>query len=280
MRRTPDFPGLDSLLLGALSEDIGSGDITARCCIAADAVSRGSFKAKDNGVICGLGVAARVFELLDGDIEMEALASDGDIAAPGDTIAEIRGPSRGILAGERVALNLLRHLSGISTLTADAVSRVAGYGTRIADTRKTTPGLRALEKYAVVCGGGTNHRFGLYDGILIKDNHIVAAGGIAAAVASARKNAPHTLKIEVEAETLEQVSQAISAGADIIMLDNMTARQMSEAVSLIGGRALTEASGNMGDRDLSETASTGVDIISIGALTHSVRALDISLKFY
>ncbi|MDR2665274.1 MAG: carboxylating nicotinate-nucleotide diphosphorylase [Oscillospiraceae bacterium] len=280
MRRSPDFPGLDSLLLGALSEDIGSGDVTSRCCVPAQAVSRGSFNAKDSGVICGLGIAARVYELLDADVEMVALAADGDTAKPGDSIAEIFGASRSILAGERVALNLLRHLSGISTQTAEAVRRTAGYGTRITDTRKTTPGLRALEKYAVTCGGGTNHRFGLYDGILIKDNHISAAGGIAAAVALARMNSPHTLKIEVEAETLDQVAQAVDSGADIIMLDNMSTQQMSEAVRFIGGRALTEASGNMGDRDLAEVASTGVDIISIGALTHSVRALDISLKFF
>jgi nicotinate-nucleotide pyrophosphorylase (carboxylating) len=274
-----EYPDIDELLLEALREDIGSGDVTSRCCVPEDAVSSGVFRAKEAGVICGLGAAARVFELLDGAVAFKALTSDGDELGDGDARAEIYGPSRSILAGERTALNLLRRLSGIATRTAAAVKCAEGSGARITDTRKTTPGLRALEKYAVRCGGGFNHRFGLYDGILIKDNHIAAAGGVAEAIARAQQNAPHTLKIEVETETIEQVAQALEAGADIIMLDNMTTPQMAEAVRLIGGRALTEASGNIGDRDVAAVAGTGVDIISIGALTHSVREMDISLKF-
>jgi nicotinate-nucleotide pyrophosphorylase (carboxylating) len=274
-----EYGDWDGLLTAALAEDIGSGDITTRCCVSEDAVSSGTFRTREPGVICGLGVAARVFGLLDGGVEFTPLVSDGD-EIPGDTvIAEIRGPSRSILTGERTALNLLQHLSGIATRTAASVRCVAGSGARVTDTRKTTPGLRALEKYAVRCGGGSNHRFGLYDGVLIKDNHIAAAGGVAAAVALAQRNAPHTLRIEVEAESIEQVAQALESGADVIMLDNMTIEQMSEAVRLIAGRALTEASGNMGDRDLAAVAATGVDMISIGSLTHSAGALDISLKF-
>jgi len=194
-------------------------------------------------------------------------------------IAQIVGKSRSVLTGERVALNLLQRLSGIATKTAEAVSQVAGTSTKICDTRKTTPGLRALEKYAVKTGGGSNHRFGLFDGVMIKDNHILAAGGIGAAVERARANVPHTLKIEVETTSLAQVEEALQAGADIIMLDNMDCNRMKQAVRLIAGRAVTEASGNMGDRSLKEVAETGVDFISIGALTHTVRALDISLRF-
>ncbi|MGM9522280.1 MAG: carboxylating nicotinate-nucleotide diphosphorylase, partial [Oscillospiraceae bacterium] len=186
---------------------------------------------------------------------------------------------RSILSGERVALNLIQHMSGIATATHNAVESVKGTGTIIVDTRKTTPGLRVLEKYAVKAGGGNNHRFNLSDGVLIKDNHIVAAGGIAAAINAVRANAPHTLRVEIEAETLPQVKECLDAGAEIIMLDNMSIEQMAEAVKFIGGRAITEASGNMGERDLREVAETGVNYISIGALTHSVTALDISLKF-
>ncbi|MDR1589453.1 MAG: carboxylating nicotinate-nucleotide diphosphorylase [Oscillospiraceae bacterium] len=273
------YPDIDEFLTRALREDIGSGDVTSRCCVPEDASSSGVFLAKEAGVICGLEVAARVFRLLDGAVSFKPLVSDGDAVSAGEAIAEISGPSRSILAGERTALNLLRRLSGIATRTAAAVKGAAGGGARVTDTRKTTPGMRALEKYAVRCGGGFNHRFGLYDGILIKDNHIAAAGGVAEAVARAKKNAPHTLRIEVETESLEQIAQALEAGADIIMLDNMPVPQMAEAVRMIGGRALTEASGNIGERDIAEVAASGVDIISVGALTHSVRDMDISLKF-
>jgi nicotinate-nucleotide pyrophosphorylase (carboxylating) len=270
---------LDDFLKSALREDIGTGDITTAYCVPEDAVSRGAFRAKEAGVVCGVGLLPRVFALLDGGVAVTVLKNDGEHVAPGDVIAEMSGSSRAILTGERVALNLLQRLSGIATRTAETVAQLAGTTARITDTRKTTPGLRVLEKYAVRCGGGSNHRFNLSDGVLIKDNHIAAAGGIANAVAHVRERVPHTLKIEVEAETLALVEAALAAKADVLMLDNMTEAQMAEAVRLIAGRALTEASGNMGDKDLRAVAETGVDIISIGALTHSARALDISLKF-
>ena len=275
-----NYIGLDDLLLNALREDIGLGDITTSSCIPADAVSKGYYKAKDNGVICGLGVITRTFYVLDKCVKVTPLVSEGDVIKKGDVIAEIEGPSQSVLAGERVSLNLMQHMSGIATVTAKAVAAVAGTGTKIADTRKSTPGLRALEKYAVKIGGGANHRFNLSDGVLIKDNHIVAAGGITQAVQSVRANVPHTCKIEIEIENMSQIDEALTAGVDIIMLDNMSIAQMSAAVKTIAGRAITEASGNMGERNLREVAETGVNIISIGALTHSVKALDISLKFY
>ena len=274
-----NYLDLDDFLLAALREDIGTGDVTTNCCVPEDSVSSGSFKAKEPGVICGLGVVKRVFELLDATVIVKPLVSDGDHVAAGGIIAEISGPSRSILTGERTALNLLQHMSGVATRTSEAVKTVSGTNARIVDTRKTKPGLRVLDKYAVRCGGGSNHRFNLSDGVLIKDNHIVAAGGISNAIALARNNCPHTLKIEIEAETKEHVEEALAAGADIIMFDNMSLVAMAEAVKIIDGRALTEASGNMGERDLKAVADTGVDFISIGALTHSVKALDISLKF-
>jgi len=274
-----------------LDEDIGTGDITTNSCVPEDAVSKGSFIAKEAGVISGIGVLQRVFEVLDDRVCVTPLVSDGDTVKKGDLIAEISGPARAILTGERTALNLLQHMSGIATKTAEAVREVSGTKTKILDTRKTTPGLRALDKYAVRCGGGTNHRYNLTDGVLIKDNHIKAAGGITNAVKRAREKMPGGMPalvdttrelsgfIEVETESLEQVKEALDAGADIIMLDNMTPELMTEAVKLVNGRAFTEASGNMGERDLKEIAGTGVDFISIGALTHSVKALDISLRF-
>jgi len=273
------YIGLDDLLRHALAEDIGSGDITTIHSVSPEARSEGRFVAKEPGVLCGLSVAARVFALLDSATLVTPLLSDGDPVENGTVIAEIAGPARSVLQGERLALNLLQRLSGIATKTAVAVAEVIGTGATICDTRKTTPGLRVLEKYAVRTGGGANHRFGLFDGVLIKDNHIAAAGGITAAVKAVRAGVPHTLKIEVETTSLTEVEEALSAGADIIMLDNMDCLQMREAVQLIGGRAITEASGNMGDRGLREVAETGVNFISIGALTHSVRALDISLRF-
>ncbi|MEL4105869.1 carboxylating nicotinate-nucleotide diphosphorylase [Oscillospiraceae bacterium WX1] len=274
-----DDIGLDTLISTALLEDIGTGDVTTFSCVPAEASSKAVFIAKESGVFCGTTVLQRVFQLLDTRVDVTPLFQDGDHVDKGAIIAEIEGPSRSILTGERTALNFIQHLSGIATRTNEAVLRLQGTAAAIVDTRKTTPGLRVLEKYAVTCGGGRNHRFGLSDGVLIKDNHIVAAGGIQAAVEAARKNAPHTLKVEVETETLSQVAEALDAHADIIMLDNMTLEAMAEAVRFIDKRALTEASGNMGDRDLKAVAETGVDFISVGALTHSVRALDISLKF-
>jgi len=286
---------LDTFLKIVLKEDVGTGDITTNACVPEDAVSEGTFTAKEPGVISGLIVAKRVFEILDENVNMTLLVSDGDSVKPGDKLATISGTSRAILTGERTALNLLQHMSGIATKTAEAVSKISGTKAKILDTRKTAPGLRTFEKYAVRCGGGTNHRFNLSDGVLIKDNHIKAAGGIANAVEQVRQaqqekqvkikisndslSPPPIMLIEVETETLEQVKEALDAGADIIMLDNMPPETMAEAVKLVDGRALTEASGNMGDRDLKTIAETGVDFISIGALTHSVKALDISLKF-
>ena len=273
---------VERILKSALAEDVGSGDVTSLSTVPPGRTISGRYIAKEDGVLCGLEVVARAFALLDASIAFTALAADGDRVRKGDVIATVSGDARAILAAERVGLNLLQHMSGVATQTARAVAAVAGTGAKIVDTRKTTPGLRALDKYAVRAGGGGNHRFGLFDGVLIKDNHIVAAGGIAAAVAAARKRAPHSLKVEVEVETLEQLREALEAGADIVMLDNMPLEMMREAVRCVQGRALVEASGNMGDKtdaELRAVAETGVDLISIGALTHSVRALDISLKF-
>lgn len=274
-----NYIGLDELLLSALREDIGTGDITTNCCIPAENRSEAYFIAKEDGVICGIDIAQRVFSLVDERITVIPKRKDGEAVKRGDIIAEVIGPSRGILTGERVALNLMQRLSGVATATAKAVAAVSGTKTKIADTRKSTPGLRVLEKYAVRVGGGHNHRFNLSDGVLIKDNHIAAAGSIAAAINAARAAAPHVMKLEVETETLDEVSQALAAGADIIMLDNMSLELMAQAVKLVDGSAITEASGNMGEKNLSEVAATGVDFISIGALTHSVKSLDISLKF-
>ncbi len=273
-----DFIGLSELITTALKEDIGTGDITTLSCVPENAVSKGKFIAKAEGVVCGTGILTRLFQILDSSVRVSVLHKDGTHIKRSGVIAEIEGPARSILTGERTALNFLQHLSGIASKTDEVVRSIGGYHTQIVDTRKTLPGLRVLEKHAVCCGGGKNHRFGLSDGILIKDNHIVAAGGIIQAVNAVRRNAPHTLRIEVETENIIQIDEALEAGADIIMLDNMTNPEMAMAVKHIAGRALTEASGNMGDRDLREVAATGVDYISIGALTHSVKALDISLK--
>lgn len=270
---------IEKLIRTALREDIGTGDITTASTVSPDAVITGKYVMKDDGIICGVDIVRRVFDAISSDVEYVPLKKDGDEVKRGDVVATVSGNAVAILSGERVGLNLLQHLSGIATCTRNAVEQVKGTKARITETRKTTPGLRILEKYAVRVGGGASHRFGLSDGILIKDNHIVAAGGITAAINSARERAPHTLKIEIETETLEQVREAVNAGADIIMLDNMDCPTMKEAVGIIAGRAVTEASGNMGRRDLAEVAATGVDVISIGALTHSVKALDISLKF-
>ena len=269
----------DKLIRSALAEDIGTGDITTQSTVDEGMKIRGRFIAKEAGVICGLPVVRRVFEMLDYSVAFNPLCEEGGAVEKGSVIAEISGPARSVLTGERVALNFLQRLSGIATRTHHAVEEIAGTKAVIADTRKTTPGLRVLEKYAVRTGGGSNHRFNLADGVLIKDNHIRAAGGISAAVARAKARAPHTLKIEVEVETFEQLQEALASGADIIMLDNMSLEDMKKAVEITQGRALTEASGNMGDKNLRQVAETGVDIISIGALTHTVRAMDISLRF-
>ena len=263
----------------ALKEDMGTGDITTISVIEPDREAHGIYKAKEDGIICGLDLIARVYHAISDEVHVVYHTHDGAAVKRGDVIAEVFGNAQILLSGERVGLNLIQRLSGVATATRKAVDAVAGYDVKIVDTRKTTPGMRVLEKYAVRVGGGNNHRFGLADGILIKDNHITAAGGITAAIQRAKANAPHTLKVEVEVESIDQAKEALSAGADIIMLDNMSSADMKACVTMVGGKALTEASGNMGERNLAEVAETGVDFISIGALTHSVKSLDISLKF-
>lgn len=272
-------PQVDSIIALAMNEDIGTGDITTLSTIPADKNAFGRFIAKEDMVICGIDLAKYIFAKVDTAIEFTANFKDGDKVSKGEVIATVSGNAQNVLTGERTALNFMQRLTGIASRTALAVAEVEGTNAKIADTRKTTPGMRVLEKYAVRIGGGTNHRFNLADGVLIKDNHIAVSGGITAAVKNARSVIPHTLKIEVEVETIEQLNEALEAGADIIMLDNMSNEMMAECVKIAGGKALLEASGNMGEKSLREVALTGVDIISIGALTHSVKAADISLKF-
>ncbi len=261
-----------------LDEDIAWRDMTTQSSIPEEKNAHGRFVAKEDGIICGLEVAAFVFEIIDKDIKFTPKVKEGEFVKKGDTVAEVDGKARSILVSERLALNLMQRMSGIATATKKAVQKVAGTKAVITDTRKTTPGLRMIEKYAVTVGGGRNHRFNLADGVMIKDNHIASAGSIRNAVTAARAVIPHTLKIEVEVETIEQLNEALEAGADIIMLDNMDNDTMKKAVEITAGRALLEASGNMGERDLEKVARTGVDIISIGALTHTIKAMDISLK--
>lgn len=268
---------LDEIIAGAVKEDIGTGDLTTMSTVPEGAVTEGYIYAKESGIIAGTWVAERVFQFLSSEMKFTYRKRDGDRVERGDVIAVVSGPAGPILTGERVALNLLQRLSGIATRTAAVTDMVKGFNSIVVDTRKTTPGLRALEKYAVTVGGGRNHRFGLYDGVLIKDNHIKVAGGIANAVIMARAKAPHTLKVEVEVENLEGVREALEAGADIIMLDNMDFKAVSEAVKLINHRAQVEVSGGVTEDTVVGYARAGADIISMGALTHSVKALDISL---
>jgi nicotinate-nucleotide pyrophosphorylase (carboxylating) len=277
----PSLPSdliLEPLLRAALAEDVGSGDLTTLATVPAEAQATATIVAKAAGVIAGLPVAARVFALTDPEVSFEAVVAEGATAERGTTVARLWGPARGILTGERVALNFLQHLSGIATRTAKLVELVAGTGARIVDTRKTVPGMRALAKYAVRVGGGQNHRHGLYDAILIKENHIAAAGGVGEAIRRARAAAPHTGRIEIEVESLDQLPEALDAGAEILLLDNMSPELMREAVRRIGGRALTEASGNVNEATVAAVAAAGVDLISVGSLTHSVTALDLSLR--
>jgi nicotinate-nucleotide pyrophosphorylase (carboxylating) len=269
---------VEDIVRGALREDIGPGDITGLTTVGADVRGRGAFLAKQEGTLAGLDVAAECFRQVDESVVFEALAREGEQFAVGDILATVVGPARSLLASERVALNFLQRLSGVASLTRQFADAVAGAGAAIVDTRKTTPGLRALEKAAVLAGGGRNHRFALYDAVLIKDNHIRVAGGIGQAVARAQAGAPHTMKIEIETATLGEVAEALEAGADIVMLDNMDAQTMAEAVEIIGGRAVVEASGGMTLERVGEVARTGVDLISVGALTHSAPAVDISLE--
>jgi nicotinate-nucleotide pyrophosphorylase (carboxylating) len=284
---------IEEIVTLVLREDVGTGDVTTESTVSADRTGVGRIVAKSEGVIAGLPVVEEVFRQVDGALSVRRLVEEGERVHPGDVACEVSGSARSILIGERVALNFLQRLSGIATLTSEFVTIVSGarasrepgsagasrsqLPVRIVDTRKTTPGLRVLEKYAVTVGGGYNHRMGLYDAVMVKDNHIVAAGGILPAVRAARAAIPHTMTITVECETLEQVDEALEAGADVLLLDNMTNEMRAEAVARVSGRALTEASGGITLETAAAIAATGVDILSIGALTHSAPALDISL---
>lgn len=270
-------PDVDGLVDIALAEDIGQGDWTTLTTTTPGSIGLGRVIAKQDCVIAGLGVFVRVFERLGGGVVVRPLVEEGARVTRGTKVLDLEGPFAALLTGERVALNFLQRMSGIATLTRAFVDAVAGTRARIVDTRKTVPGLRRLDKYAVRVGGGENHRAGLDGGILIKENHIAAAGGIAEAVARARRGAPFTLRIEVETQTLADVDAAIAAGADIIMLDNMPPETMVTAVARIGGRALVEASGNVRLATVRAIAETGVDLVSVGALTHSVQAADLSM---
>jgi nicotinate-nucleotide pyrophosphorylase (carboxylating) len=267
---------VERIVLAALAEDIGAGDVTTDSTVPADSVGLADLLVKEAGVVCGLSVAETTFRALDPDIHFEARASDGDVVEPPAVVARISGSERAILTGERVALNFLGRLSGIATLTRHYVDAIEGTGASVLDTRKTTPGLRELEKYAVACGGGRNHRFGLDDAVLVKDNHLRAAGSVPAAVELVR--AATALPIEVECDTLDQVAEALAAGVDAILLDNMTLDQLREAVDLTGSSARLEASGGVTLDTIRAIAETGVDEISVGALTHSARSLDVSLE--
>ncbi|WP_091072844.1 carboxylating nicotinate-nucleotide diphosphorylase [Paenibacillus sp. NFR01] len=265
---------------GWLQEDVGAGDITTRTTIPAGHESKGIIHAKESGVICGLPIAELVFEIVDPSLTFTPLVQEGQAIAKGTVIAEVEGSTHAILTGERLALNLMQRLSGVASRTAAFVQKLEGLPARLVDTRKTTPGHRMLEKYAVRIGGGSNHRFGLYDAVMIKDNHIKGAGGIRQAVSRARANIPHTMTIEVETESLEQVEEALQAGADIIMLDNMPPELMTEAVKRIKAKSphvKTEASGNVSLETVRRIAESGVDVISVGRLTYSFDSLDISL---
>jgi nicotinate-nucleotide pyrophosphorylase (carboxylating) len=270
---------MDAAIDAALREDMPDGDITSESVIPAGAVSEAVFLAKEDGVLAGLPVARRVFEKIDPSVEFVEKLRDGAAFKKSDVLARLKGPTAALLKGERTALNFLQRLSGIATVTRRFVDAVQGTKAKILDTRKTTPGLRLLEKYAVKTGGGTNHRLSLSDMVLIKDNHLRHVGSVAEAVRRARAAAKPGIHIEVEAAELSQVRDALAAGADMIMLDNMTLEAMREAVTLAGGRVPLEASGNMSLERVRAVAGTGVDLISVGALTHSARALDISLDF-
>jgi nicotinate-nucleotide pyrophosphorylase (carboxylating) len=269
---------IDKIIEQALLEDIGTGDITTDSIIPYDLKTKGIIKTKEEGVIAGLNIANLVFKKLDSNIIFQEKIKDGAKASRNKILAEITGPARTILKGERVALNFLQRMSGIATTTSKFCQEVKDFPVRIVDTRKTTPGLRILEKYAVRMGGGYNHRFGLYDAVLIKDNHIAVAGGIKSAVNSVRKQISHTVNIEVEVENLSQLQEALEMKVDIIMLDNMDLDTMKEAAKIVKGKALIEASGGITLEKVRKIAQTGVDLISIGSLTHSVNSLDINMQ--
>lgn len=279
MTRLPAFL-IEDAVRRALAEDLGdAGDITSAACIPLNAMSRAVLTARKPGVIAGIELALASFRLIDSDIETRVLIGDGGRVDDGDAVMRVEGPSRGILTAERVALNFLGRLSGVATQTALYVGAIAGTRAKIVCTRKTTPGLRAFEKYAVRSGGGSNHRFGLYDAVMIKDNHIVAAGGIAEAMKAAKEAVGHMTAIEIEVETLEEMEEALEHGARIILLDNMTLDDLRLAVTLNKGRAVLEASGGVTLDSVRSIAMTGVDVISSGAITHSAPSLDLGLDF-
>lgn len=269
---------IDDIIKKAITEDINYLDVTTDYLIDENSQTTAYFVSKDDGVLCGINIAMRVFELLDENVSFKLEKNDGDAVKKGDIIATMSGKAHALLKGERTALNILQHLSGIATATNRCVKLVEGTCASVAETRKTLPGLRALQKYAVIVGGGKNHRYNLSDAAMIKDNHIDACGGIKKAVEAFRSKAGHMLKVEVEVRNFEELNEALEAGADVIMLDNMNCEQMTEAVKIIDGRAKTEASGNITLDNIADVAKTGVDIISLGALTHSVKAFDISMK--
>lgn len=270
---------VDNLIKTALLEDINYLDTTTDYLIDEEQENTARFLAKDDGILCGIDIALRVFEILQPQgFEATVYKKDGDALQKGDIIAEIKGRTRTILKGERTALNLIQHMSGVATATNKAVKIVAGTKASIADTRKTLPGLRPIQKYAVTVGGGRNHRYNLSDAAMLKDNHIDAGGGIQNAVAKLRERLGHMTKIELEVRNLDELGQALEAAVDVIMLDNMSCEMMRDAVAITGGKALLEASGNVTEATLRAIAETGVDIISMGAITHSVKAFDISLK--
>lgn len=271
-------PQIERLIRDALDEDIGAGDLATMATISADARGKGLFRAKKDGVVAGLVLLDRIFYFIDHRVEVRLLVKDGTAVKSGMVVAEAEGPVRALLLAERTALNFLQQLSGTATLTSKLVAAVKDFPCKVLDTRKTTPGLRTLQKYAVRMGGGTNHRIGLYDAALVKDNHIEATGSIAEAVKAVRRHAPFMAKVEVEAGNMTQVQEAIDAGADVIMLDNMNLAQMAEAVKLINKRAGVEASGGITLDSIRQVAETGVDFISSGALTHSAPVVDFNMK--
>jgi nicotinate-nucleotide pyrophosphorylase (carboxylating) len=281
-RGHPPLPQVRAIVQRALDEDIGWGDVTTDNSVPADQRSRAVLLAKQDGVLCGGRVFAETLALVSPEVAVDLVLPDGATVGRGDVVARVDGPTRALLTGERTALNFVQRLSGVATLTAAFVARLRGLPTRLVDTRKTTPGLRLLEKYAVRVGGGSNHRFNLADAVLLKDNHLAAARGrgadLADAIRTVKQRVPHTMKVEVEVTLLAQIDAALAGGADIILLDNMSNADMREAVRRIGGRALTECSGNVTLETVRERAETGVDLISSGALTHSARALDLSLE--
>ena len=261
----------------ALAEDAPFGDVTSQVFVPAEAVARASVVAREPGVLAGADVLRQTFTTVDPGVVVEVLMADGERFAAGDVLARVQGPARAVLQGERVALNLVQRMSGIATLTSRYVEAVAGTDVRVVDTRKTTPGLRALERHAVRCGGGHNHRFSLSDAVMAKDNHLALVTDVTAAVRAARAALPHTMHVEVEVDRLDQVEAVLAGGVDTIMLDNFTLDELREGVALVAGRAIVEASGGITLETIGEVARTGVDVISVGALTHSVRALDLGL---